>query len=290
MKNGKIVSFLSVLIIVLAAVAVGYGLFSGGGTGRHMFTSVRGEQVVLDGRGVYQNDSVSMAAQARGQDAVTLFVGIPLLAVSVTLSVRGSFRGRLLLIGTLGYFLYTYMSYSFLSYNALFLIYVALMSLSLYAFILTMASFDYNRISGHFGPGLPVRVIGAYLLLIAFAVAMLWLGKIAGSLTSGSPPQGLEHYSTLVIQAMDLGILVPSSVLAGVMLIRRKSFGYLLASVVIVKALTLLTSISAMLAAMVWAGVYVSPVEMILFPAFNIGMICCMTVLLKNVRREEDSP
>ncbi len=212
---------MSMLIIVLAAVAAGYGLLSGGGMGRQMFTSVRGEQVALDGRGVYQYDSVSMAAQARGQDAVTLFAGIPLLAVSVTLSVRGSFRGRLLLIGTLGYFLYTYMSYSFLSYNALFLIYVALMSLSLYAFILTMASFDYNRISGHFGPGLPVRVIGAYLLLIAFAVAMLWLGKIAGSLTSGVPPQGLEHYSTLVIQAMDLGILVPSSVLAGVMLIRK---------------------------------------------------------------------
>ncbi|MDT3424736.1 hypothetical protein J2Z22_000248 [Paenibacillus forsythiae] len=290
MKNGKIVLFLSGLIIVLAAVAAGYGLFSVGGTGKHMFTSVRGEQVAIDGSGLYRYDSVSMAAQARGQDGVTLFLGIPLLAVSAALAIKGSFRGRLLLVGTLGYFLYTYMSYSFLSYNALFLVYVALMSLSLFAFILTMASFDYSLVSGRFKPGLPVRVIGAYLLFIAFAVAMLWLGKIAGSLASGAPPQGLEHYSTMVIQAMDLGILVPVSVMAGVMLIRRKPLGYLLASVVIVKTMTLLTSISAMLAAMIRAGVHVSPVEMVLFPAFNIGMICCMAVMLKNVRREGESP
>lgn len=129
---------------MLGVVASGIGLFSGEGSeneGSHpIFTSIRGEQIELYGSGIYKNDSLSAAAQAIAQDGVTLVVGIPLLLISLLLSLSRRIRGRLLLAGTLGYFTYTYASYSFLAmYNPLFLVYVMLFSAGLYAFILVFA-------------------------------------------------------------------------------------------------------------------------------------------------------
>lgn len=81
---------------------------------------------------------------------------MPLLVLSAAFAFRGSLRGRLLLTGTLGFFLYTSMSMSMLTaYNALFLVYVALFALSLYAFILSMLSFDLAELPQHFSPQLP---------------------------------------------------------------------------------------------------------------------------------------
>ena len=81
------------------------------------------------GKGLYYNDSVSVASQGRAQDIVTLTVGIPFLIVSLIFANKRSLRGKLLLTGALGYFLYTYMSYSFLAmYNNFFLIYIMMIS------------------------------------------------------------------------------------------------------------------------------------------------------------------
>ncbi|AIQ58945.1 hypothetical protein PBOR_19955 [Paenibacillus borealis] len=226
-----------------------------------------------------------MAAQAKAQDGVTLLLGIPLLLVSLVMSFRGRVRGRLLLAGALGYFTYTYASYSFLSmYNNLFLIYVILFSASLFAFILTLLSLERERVERFFKHSLPARSIGFFLLFIAFMVMMLWLGRIANSIRQGTAPEGLEHYSTLVIQALDLAIVVPLTAITGVLLIRRRSYGYLLASVVIVKAAAMLTAITAMIIGMLRAGVSVSTVELVVFPVFNLGVVVCLYLVLSNVQ------
>ena len=67
------------------------------------------------------------------------------------MALRGSLRAQLLLTGTLSFFLYTYMSMSFnTAYNQLFLVYVTLFSFSLFAFILSMMSFDLAGLPQHF--------------------------------------------------------------------------------------------------------------------------------------------
>ena len=103
----------------------------------------------------------------QGNDLITLVVGLPLLAISAWLAFRGSLRGKLLLTGTLGFFLYTYMSMSMLTaYNALFLVYVALFALSLYAFILEMMSFNLSSLKQSFSSGLPHGWIAGILFFI----------------------------------------------------------------------------------------------------------------------------
>src|SRR5687767_5503167 len=125
---------LILLIGLLALVAAGAGLWWPADGAPVSFTSHRGEVVTLRGQGLYRYDTISMAAQEQAADLITLVLALPLLLVSTSLAFRGSLRGRLLLAGTLGYFLYTYASMAFLaSYNELFLVYVALFALSLLA-------------------------------------------------------------------------------------------------------------------------------------------------------------
>lgn len=253
MKQQKSITILAICISVLAAAAAAIGIFSAGGPGKHAFTTIHGEQVILFGKGLYRFDSVSMAAQAIAQDVVTLCLGVPLLIVSIVFARRGSLRGRLLLAGTLAYFLYTYMSYSFTSmYNSLFLADVALMSMSFFAFVLTMMSFDTRALSENIGDRFPAKPIAVFLLFLGTSVGLMWLGKIEPSLLNDTVPSGLEQYTTLVIQAMDLGFIVPVSWLTAILLLRKNPFGLLLGTVVCMKAATMLTALTAMVIGQVW--------------------------------------
>jgi hypothetical protein len=285
MKYKKTISILTIIIAAISLVAAVGGIIPGRGVGSELI--YRGQSISLYGRGLYQNDSVSVASQAIGQDMVTLILGIPLLLVSLFLARKGLLKGKLLLTGTLGYFLYTYASYSFLSmYNSFFLVYVGLMSASFFAFVLSMMSFDVQSLHLNFTQKMPVKVIGTMLIFIACIVGLMWMKVIIPPLLEGTFPIELEQYTTLTIQAMDLGFVVPSAIFAGVLLIKRKSFGYLLATVMTIKEATLLTAIVAMIIVQIASGIKVAAFMIIAFGLFDLAMLSCLVVILMNVKQE----
>jgi hypothetical protein len=280
----KSISFLVFLIVVSSLTATTFGIFSNQDHGRSELKSVFGQTISIYGKGLYKNDSVAMASQAIAQDYVTLFFGIPLLLFSFYFAKKGLMKGRLLLTGTLGYFLYTYTSYSFLSmYSKMFLVYVLLMSASFFAFTMMMISFDMGTLQGYFRQQLPVKWIGGFLLFVSFIFAMMWLGKIVPSLLSDAPPAGLEHYTTLVIQALDLGFVIPVGILAGIFVIKRTAFGYLLSSIMIIKDITLITALTMMIILQMIAGIKVSVGLLAVIVLINLLVIFCLAVLMKNV-------
>lgn len=137
---------------------------------------------MMHGHGLYYYETVSTAAQAIAQDAVTLILGIPLLIIALVLSIKGSLRGQLLLSGTLAYFLYTYASYTFgAAYNVLFLLYVSLFSLSLFAFILSIMAIDVSGLTAQFTQKLPRRTIAVFM----FVVGLFFNYSMAGAHCSG---------------------------------------------------------------------------------------------------------
>lgn len=278
----KTVRILVVLIIVLSFFVSSYGAFSSQGTGTFQFKSIYGESISIYGKGLYKHDSISMASQAIAQDYVTLFLGIPLLLFSLYLAGKGFIKGRLLLTGTLGYFLYTYTSYSFLSmYNSMFLLYVVLMSASFFTFVLAIISFDQSNLHAYFDKKIPAKFIGSFLLLVSILFGLMWLAKIIPSLHTA--PDGLEHYTTLVIQALDLGFIVPAGILAGILFMKRSPFGYLLGSILIVKFITLLTALTAMTIRQMGVGVQVGFVVVFTIVLVNLLVIYCLFLILKNV-------
>ena len=116
---------------------------------------------------------------------------------------------------------------------------------------------------------------------------MMWLGKIAPSLIGNKPPEGLEHYTTLVIQAMDLGFVIPAGVLAGILIIKKTPFGYLLSSILVIKDITLITALTMMVLLQMLAGVNVGIVVLAAIVLINLVAIYCMVLILKNVKEGE---
>jgi hypothetical protein len=286
MKNRMALTWLILLIGLLALFAAGMGVFYHKPGQPYTYTNHRGETVMINGQGLYYYDTVSMAAQQQGNDVVTLTVGLPLLALSAWLALQGSLRGRLLLTGTLGFFLYTYMSMAMLtSYNVLFLVYVALFSLSLYAFILSMMSFDLEELPRHFSERLPRGWIAGLMFLVGGFLVLAWLGRIVPPLLHGGAP-ALENTTTLVIQAMDLGLIAPLAMLSGLLLLRRSAWGYLLASITLLKGVTLGLGVSAMAINMTLKGVPDSLGIMIPFLIITLLNLIMAVLLLKNVDTE----
>jgi len=269
-------------IFVLTLAAALAGLWPAEGA-PYPLTTFRGEQVTINARGLYYWDTVSSAAQMQANDLVALALGLPLLAVSAWMAFRGSLRGRLLLAGTLGFILYTYITMCFgAHYNALFLVYVALFSLSLFAFVLVMMTFDLDSLPARFSENLPRGWIAGLLFFAAAFLSLAWLGRIAATFSSDSAPM-LENTTSMFIQAMDLGIIVPVCVLSGILLLRRKPWGYLLASVGLTKFLTLGVAVSLMGLNMARVGVPVSVVELVIFPGMALAGVVMTVILLKHI-------
>lgn len=284
MRYKKTIILLVGCIVVLSVFASLVGIFSNAGSGTYEIESFRGETIKIYGKGLYSYDSVSVAAQGIAQDIVTIVLGVPLLVISLFYALRGSLKGRLLLTGTLGYFLYTYISYVFLwMYNPMFIVYVILMSASFFSFILLMMSFNISNLASAFSRKLPVRFLGGFQIFFAIALFLLWMKKIIPTITNGTIPLGLEHYTTLVIQGLDLGFIVPIALLSGVMIIKRKPIGYLLSSVIIMKGFTMGAALTAMIISQYFAGVSMSIIEIIMFPMISLLICYCMILLLKNI-------
>ena len=266
MKSG-LSSLLLIFICLGAGIASISGFFPGERTvPPRSYETVRNEIVQLENRGLYKNDSVSVAAQARGQDAVTLVFGIPLFIASFLFKRKGSMRGRLLYMGCLGYFLYTYSSYAYLSiFNELYLLYVFLFSLSLFALIREFMRIDKEEVKASLSHRFPRRFLGSYLIGMGILLTLLWLGRIVPALLSGTAPYGLEHYSSLTIQTHDLAVIVPACILAGDSDSEKGSLRNNLGAVLLMKLLTMALALTAMMIAMTLSGISLNPAEVVIF-------------------------
>jgi hypothetical protein len=284
MKYQSALKWLIPIIFMLTLFAASMGLFYEMPGEPYPFISHRGETVMLNGRGLYFYDTVSSTAQMQGNDFITLVIGLPLLAISAWLAFRGSLRGRLLLTGTLGFILYTYMSMATLaSFNVLFIVYIALFTLSMYAFILSMMSFDLKDLPNHFSEKLPRGWIAGLMFVVAGFFALAWLGRIFAALQPDAVP-ALENTTTMVIQFMDLGLIAPAAVLGGILILRHSAWGYLLAAIMMTKGVTLGLAVSTMAINMSLKGVPDSLGIMIPFLVITAANLFLTVVMLKNVK------
>lgn len=260
---------LPLLVAVLATVAALAGLLWEAGEGRTTATSVRGETVELYGEGLYRHDTVFRAAGNRGTDAVTLGLAVPLLLGAAWLARRGSARGRVLLLGALAWFSYVYASLALgTAYNGLFLVYVATFSASLFALVLAFAA-----VRGEVAvERLPRRALGWFLVAAGVVTAVVWLVPLVASLASGEPPKLLDTATTSVTDALDLAVIVPSALLAGVLVLRGDELGVRI-------AVPLLALVALLAPAIVLATIFQSAVGIEFTTGEIVGPISGFLVL-----------
>lgn len=258
--------WLAVCIILLTLVATGAGLLLSGGTGPVAFTTLQGQAVEIFGRGLYQRDTVFVAAGSRGTDIVTLGLGIPLLTLCGILHWRGSLRGTLLLLGTFVYFLYIYASYALGSvvYNRLLLVYIVLFSASFYGVVLTFRWIERHHLGCLTSPPLPRLGPAVFMVASGCVTLIVWLTPLLPALLHDQPPATLgSYYTGRVTDALDLGLITPTTFLAGWLILRRSPLGYLIALALLVLEMLLLPMITAQTMSQLAAGVTFTPGEII---------------------------
>lgn len=222
-------------------------------------------------KNIYKNDTTSIISQMMGQDLVTLIIAVPILIISIWLIHKNSVRGRLIWMGTLFYFTYTYASMSFLaSYNQLFLVYVAIFSISMYTFLGELVTSKFRDLKTIIKPGKTVKITAIFLIFVGLMLTLMWLKMIIDSLITGTAPAALETYTTLVIQALDLGVLVPAAFISALLLIKNNEWGYTFASIFLIKASLIGTAILSMIVFMLRNGVTVDPGQIIIFVIMTV--------------------
>lgn len=273
----------------LAAIASAAGVFLRGDLATREFVTARGDVVELLVGGVYRYNGLQIASEGVGWDLVTLLLVVPALALTLPGLARGSLRATLLSTGFLVYFLYQYLEYSVaLAYGPFFPLYVAIVALSVSGIPLLLARVDVAQLPARFGH-FPRRAMIAYGLYMGLLLGGMWLPLVARTLTADAVTE-LYGGTTLVVQAFDLGFLVPLGLFTAVTVYRRLPIGHLLSAVVIVKGMSIATGIVAMLVVEAFATDVVQLVPIVIFALTALAGFAIAFRIYRNIDESRVSP
>ena len=261
-KTSKI---LSILIAILAAVASAGGLF-------------------LDG--LYR-DNPFVTAVWKGNDAVTLFVAVPLLVIALILAQRGSKRAQLIWMGSLDVILYSYAFFLFAAaLNWFFLIYVALFTLPIFALLFGLINLDAEAISEQFRPRTPVKWIAGYMIFVALGLTTVYLLQFLGFVASGEIPAIVlkTDHPTNVVPALDFSMVIPWLVLGGIWLWQRRPWGYVISAILLVKGVVYMLSLTAASISPLMAGFPEAAAEIPLWGTLCVGFLVASGFFFGNMK------
>jgi hypothetical protein len=196
---------------------------------------------LVDSDRTYPGVDVALLPLFVGQDALNLLVGLPILFGSMWLARRGALIGLLLWPGALFYVLYDYGYYALgAPFNAFFLIYIALMTLSAYVMIGIVVSIHGAVVHARLAAAVPARLVGGFIAGLAVLFTALWSAISVSTFASGAQLDLVPR----VVTIMDLTIQLPALFIGGVLLMRRHALGYVVAAGLLLQAAAYLIGLS----------------------------------------------
>ena len=270
MGKNRVVFWLSILVIILVWCSAGMGLFYSNGGQPRIVESIYGEPVQLFGDGVYANNSMLKATTAKGSDLVMLLVSLGLLATTLK---RGTGpKARLLHGGFLVPILYYSATTSFgITYSRMFLVYLFLFSAAFFATVASMIDLSRtihpaNKDQNFTGT--------AIFTMLAGCTVLVWFMSILPTVFTDAPLDIIEIYTTEPTFIIDIGIIFPSCVLGGIMLLWKKPFGYILPPIMLTFLAIIAVTVIGQTAMQLQYGVVISIQQVIgyvvTFVAFGI--------------------
>ena len=279
MTTSRMVILLAWLIAACALIAAGVGLFWQEEGDAIFVITARGETVELYGRGLYYYDTVFAGAGQRGTDAITLFLGIPLLVITSLRYRSGSLRGGLMFAGVLSYFLYVYASAALgtVAYNDFFLVYVVLFGASFFSVFMVLLSMHPDRLPVSVLEHLPWLRSARFLFFAGAVTLVVWLMDPVAAMVQDEIPQGLDTATTLFTYALDLAIIAPACLLAGVLMRHRDPRGILISVPLLGIVILLGPVLVAQTVSQLAAGVTFSTGELI-GPLGGFGVVAALAI------------
>ncbi|HET6966863.1 MAG TPA: hypothetical protein VFI44_01240, partial [Ornithinibacter sp.] len=181
--------------------------------------------------GLYPEQTWAVAA-LRGNDLVTLVVVAPALALALAMSHRRPTSASVLVwLGLLFYGSYNYAYYAFgTAFNDVFLLHVAAFSGSTAGLVLLGSSIDAIETARGVVTGTRARVVAGFTTLVGVALLGAWGTISVRFAVTGDLPENVMPPSAVhLVYALDMGVLAPMFLLAGVLLWQRTAWGAVLA-------------------------------------------------------------
>jgi len=148
--------------------------------------------------------------------------------------------------GLLAYFWYVYLgSVVMYAFNRFFLVYIAIFSLSMVAFVLNFQHVKVPELPPRMGRKFPRRLFIAYSTGLGVVLTFLWLVRLVPIMFSGQFPEEFAGLLTFGSQALDLGFIVPLVLATAALLAKKSPWGFYLASVAMPVGLMMFISIPA---------------------------------------------
>lgn len=222
---------IAVIIILLMCVTTIMGILSLDFSHAYDFENQYGQTISIYGYGIYAFDSYFKAPIFIGTDMCMLFVLVPMF-----LYTYGKYRNgedsvsELKLISVYAVVLYYAVSLAFgVTYNRLFLVYVALFSLSLFGMFWHVKKVKWNQTIT------VTRGLKLYLILSGAALIVAWFPDIIPSIITGDTLSLIEIYTTENTYVLDMGIISPLCFVCLYLLQKREPLGTMIL-VILLKA------------------------------------------------------
>ena len=198
--NLKLIYILSFIIAILMAVASVAGI---------LFRTI-----------IYPTDE--LLGTFVSNDVVNLVIGLPITLGSMWLARRGKLIGLLFWSGALFFVLYNYLIYVLaMPFNLAFLLHLTLVTLSVYTIIGLVASINGQSLQLRLAGAVHERIAGGVLIGMGLLFLLQVVGVMVSALANTTPITGPE----LSLHTSDF-LISPALVIGGVLLWRRKEFGY----------------------------------------------------------------
>lgn len=234
----------------------------------------------------YIQETPNWTVQAIGQDIIDLFLITPVLLIAAYFAWKGSRSGALVWVGSLLYFAYTFVIYTFaLSFNRFFLLYALTLGLSVYAllyFFYTLPA-DFSRKPD--GSRLPVKTAGWFMVVLGCMFYLLWLSEIVPAAVTGIRPPTLIETGLRVnpVHALDISLLLPGLILTGILLLRKHPLGVLLTPVMLTFTLLMDITICFLMIILARSGFESAPGLIIFMSMLGIVNFVILYIFLKNL-------
>ncbi len=264
MRISKVALWLSVIAAILVMIASAAGILS---------------------QATYAHETSSGAIQGMSQDIVNL-VAVTILLISAYFVNRGSIKAFLVWSGVLLYLVYTYVIYAFdVHYNRLFLMYVAILGLSLYALAISVVNLPLAKLAPTFATMTKARPVSVFFGVVALLFYGQWLSEDIPALLSGkTPPSVLETaVPTNPVHVLDLAFLLPALIITAVLLWRGRPLGALLAVPLLIFSLLISMGILAIFVVSGSKGLPTSLAVEIFIAGISMASLVLCIVTLRDV-------
>jgi hypothetical protein len=264
-KEDKTLLYLTILIVILIAICSSIGIWH--------------DQL-------YSKETVGLLSQCIGQDISNLFIVSPILLVSVFYASKGNKIAKIIWIGTIITNVYTYVIYCFaVHFNFLFHDYCMILGLSIFSVLIFFIKYINEDFKNWFTEIVPTKVIGIFLFIVASMFTAMWISDSLPAVLTNTVPENIikDNLFTNPVQVLDFSFFLPLIFISSVMIIRKKTLGYLLAPMMIV--LVILTNVNIIcLTVVTMQKTSSNNISMIIgFCIFEFISICFLYLFLKNI-------